>query len=219
MDQLEGGHYNYALHYAWLTAVYDPVVRFTCREKKFKTALVRQSGISPGSDVLDLACGTATLTIMLKQSCPGAHLTGVDGSDQILEMARRKLSEAGLDVPLVRAMSYEMPFEDASFDRVVSSFFFHHLDRADKRKTLLEVVRVLEPGGQLHIADWGKAPNAAFRLAFGVVQLLDGFETTADSVKGLLPDYMVDAGFRDVAETSRVLTPLGSVSLYKATKG
>jgi ubiquinone/menaquinone biosynthesis C-methylase UbiE len=218
LDQEHGGHYGYALRYAWLTSVYDPVVRWTCRETKFKAELVRQAGLSPGDLVLDLACGTATLTILMKESCPGADIIGLDGSEQILETARKKAAGAGVELSFFQALSYEMPFEDARFDRVVSSLLFHHLNRDHKQLTLEDVYRVLKPGGELHVADWGKAPNAFFRAAFGVVQLLDGFVTTRDSIAGMLPDYMEKAGFNQVAETSRVLTPLGSVSLYKAVK-
>lgn len=218
MDQESGGHYGHALHYAWLTSIYDPVVRWTCREARFKAKLVRQARVSPGDRVLDLACGTATLTILLKQSCPEADVIGLDGSDQILELAKKKVGDLGVDVSFVHALSYKIPYEDGSFDRVVSSLFFHHLDRDDKRRTLAEVRRVLKPGGELHVADWGKAPNAFFRTAFVTVQLLDGFETTRDNVHGLLPGYMEDAGLVEVVESGRVLTPLGSVSLYRASK-
>ncbi len=218
MEQERGGHYSYALRYAWLTSVYDPVVRWTCRETKFKSDLVRQARLAPGDRVLDLACGTGTLTVMLKKVGPGADITGLDGSEGILDIARRKVAEAGVDVTFTHALSYDMPFEDSTFDRVLSSFFFHHLDTIDKIRTLEEVRRVLVPGGELHIADWGRPPNFLFRLAFGVVQLLDGFRTTRESVAGLLPDYMGDAGFELVLETGRVLTPLGSVSLYSAVK-
>lgn len=218
MDQEKGGHYSHALRYAWLTSVYDPVVRWTCREARFKADLVRQAGASPGDRVLDLGCGTATLTILMKQACPGAEVTGLDGSEKILAIAREKVEEARVGLSFVHALSYETPFEDDHFDRVVSSFFFHHLDRDDKTLTLEEVYRILKPGGELHVADWGRPPNAFFRLAFGVVQLLDGFETTRDSVEGILPEYMKNAGFTEVSEAGRVLTPLGSVSLYKAAK-
>ena len=218
MDQEHGGHYSYALRYAWLTSVYDPVVSWTCRETKFKSELVRQAGVSNGDLVLDLACGTGTLTIQLKESCLQADVIGLDGSDEILETAREKAAGAGIVLSFYHALSYQMPFERARFDRVVSSLFFHHLSSEHKQQTLEEVHRVLKPGGELHVADWGKAPNAFFRAAFGVVQLLDGFETTRDSIAGRLPDYMENAGFTRVAETSRVLTPLGSVSLYRAVK-
>ena len=218
MDQEHGGHYSYALRYAWLNPVYDPVVRWTCREARFKSELVEQAAISPGQLVLDLACGTGTLTILLKESCPSADVVGLDGSDEILEAARDKAAVAGVSLSFYNGLSYHMPFEDERFDRVLSSLFFHHLEREHKRGTLAEINRVLKPGGELHVADWGKPPNFLFRGAFGLVQLLDGFETTRDSVAGMLPAFIEDAGFTEVAETSRVLTPLGSVSLYRAAK-
>jgi len=217
-DQESGGHYSHALHYAWLTSIYDPVVRLTCREAKFKKELVQQVGASPGESVLDLGCGTATLSILLKKAFPEAEIVGLDGSDQILEIAKEKVKGAGAQITFLHALSYEIPVEDNHFDRVVSSFFFHHLNRYDKKRTLDEVYRVLRPAGELHVADWGKPPNTLFRLAFGIVQLLDGFETTRDSVEGILPVYMEKTGLEGVKATGRVLTPLGSVSLYKAAK-
>ena len=218
MDQESGGHYNYALRYAWLTSVYDPVVRWTCRETRFKTELVQQAWASEGDQVLDLGCGTATLTTMMKQAYPRAEIVGLDGSEQILDIAREKSAIAGSDLTFTHALSFDMPYDDDRFARVVSSFFFHHLMRDDKKRTLDEVFRVLAPGGELHVADWGRPPNVIFRVAFGVVQLLDGFKTTGDSVAGMLPEYMEETGFEQVSETGRVLTPLGSVSLYIAKK-
>jgi len=57
---------------------------------------------------------------------------------------------------------------------------------------------VLKPGGELHVADWRKAQTMMQRLLFLSVQLLDGFETTADNVRGLLPEIIAEAGFLDV---------------------
>lgn len=218
MDQESGGHYGHALRYAWLDAVYDPVVRWTCREAKFKAELLQQVDARPGDEVLDLACGTATLTILLKRAFPEAEVTGLDGSEQILDMAREKARQEGVELSFVNALSYDLPYDSDHFDHVLSSLFFHHLDREDKARTLQEVFRVLKPAGVLHVADWGLAPNLVFRVAFGVVQLLDGFDTTRDNVEGLLPGFMSDAGLVDVQETGRVLTPLGSISLYRAAK-
>lgn len=207
-----------ALAHRWLTPLYDPVVQWTTRERAFKSSLLQQAHLQPGQRVLDLACGTATLTIAAKQAAPDAHIIGVDGDPEILERARDKTRRAGVVLPFDRAMSHQMPYEDNSFDSVLSSLFFHHLTRDAKLATLREVHRVLKPGGELHVADWGKAANPLMRALFVLVQLLDGFETTGDNVAGLLPAFMTEAGFTDVSGTRRFATPLGTIALYAARK-
>ena len=76
----------------------------------------------------------------------------------------------------------------------------------------------MKPGGELHIADWCKAKNAFMRGAFYLVQILDGFETTTDNVKGLLPKYIEEAGFEDVKETRFFNTAFGTLGLIRAIK-
>src|SRR5204863_6169053 len=98
-------------------------------------------------------------------------------------------------------LSFELPCPDASFDIVASSLFFYHLTPQNKRRTLAEVYRVLAKGGELHIADWGKASNGLMAAVSLPVQLLDG-ATTKDSFQGLLPEYVREAGFSEVAETT-----------------
>jgi hypothetical protein len=87
-----------------------------------------------------------------------------------------------------------------------------------KLAAMREVLRVLRPGGEFHIADWGKPTSPAMRLAFFGVQLLDGFATTTDNVKGLLPDLLGLAGFEKVETTNSYSTLLGTISLYRARK-
>lgn len=205
-----------ALAYRWLTPLYDPIVALTTRERTFKAALVAQAALRPGQHALDLACGTATLTIAAKRAQPQAEIVGLDGDPEILERARRKAAEAGVELRFDRALSHQLPYPDATYDLVLSSLFFHHLDRDAKLATLREARRVLRPGATLHVADWGQAANPLMRMLFYLVQLLDGFETTADNVAGRLPQFMRDCGFVDVAETRRFATPLGTISLYRA---
>lgn len=94
---------------------------------------------------------------------------------------------------------------------------FHHLTREDKSRTLQEVFRVLN-GGELHIADWGKARNVFMRTAFYSIQLLDGFRTTTDHVTGMFPELIEKAGFAEVNETARLKTIYGTLSLYSGRK-
>ena len=207
-----------ALGYHWLTALYDPVVRLTTRESAFKPALVAQANLRAGDRVLDLACGTATLTILAKRAQPAAEIHGIDGDANILKIATSKAQAEGLDLQLQQGLANALPYADAHFDRAMSSLFFHHLTRDTKRAAFAELHRVLKPNGELHVADWGQAHNSLMRAAFLGIQLLDGFVTTADNVRGLLPTLMIEAGFADVCETERYSTVFGTMSLYRARK-
>lgn len=207
-----------ALRYDLLTRFFDPVVRVTTRERRFKQLLVEQVALQPEQRVLDVGCGTGTLAIDLARSCPGTEVHGIDGDRRVLALARAKIASANVEVTLHQGMAWELPFLGASLDRTVSSLVFHHLDREAKVRTLRELHRVLVPGGELHIADWGRAHGLGMRAAFLAVQLLDGFETTTDSVTGVLPQLIKHAGFANVEETHRLRTPLGTISLYRATR-
>lgn len=207
-----------ALKYNWLTPVYDPLLKWTMGEFAFKRQLVRQAGIEKDNRVLDLGCGTATLTLLIKKTHPEAEVVGLDGDLKVLEIAKAKAVKTGLKIALERGMAFELPYPDRSFDRVLSSLVFHHLTRDNKVRTLKEVFRVLKPGGELHVADWGKPQNTLMRVAFLLVQMLDGFNTTADSVNGLLPELFSQAGFEDIQQTDRHITLFGTLALYRARK-
>lgn len=207
-----------ALGYHVLTRLYDPVVALTTRERTFKQQLITQAGVQPGQQVLDLACGTGTLTIWLKQQHPAAQVSGVDGDLEILGIARTKAQRAGADIRWHHGLSTGLPFAAAGFDRVTSSLFFHHLQPAAKRKSLAEALRVLRPGGELHVADWGAPQNGLMRIAFLLIRLLDGFSNTADNAAGRLPDLMREAGFTDVQVRREFATVFGTMALYSARK-
>ena len=116
------------------------------REEQFKKQLVRQAQIQAGQNVLDLGCGTATLTILIKQTHPEAEVTGLDGDPRVLAIGRAKAAKAGAAIILDQGMSFRLPYSDESFDRVLSSLLFHHLNTENKQRTLDEVYRVLRPG-------------------------------------------------------------------------
>lgn len=207
-----------ALSYDWLTPFYDPVVRLTTREGAFKKALVEQSRVRAASRVLDLACGTGTLSILLNNTAPSAEVVGIDGDPKILKIAEAKAKKAGVSIRFEKGMSFDLPFADESFDCVVSSLFFHHLTRENKLKTLGEIKRVLEQDGEFHIADWGKPANLLMRFSSYFIQFLDGFETTADNFNGLMPKLLSDAGFAAVEETNYYNSLFGTIRLHKARK-
>jgi len=207
-----------ALGYRWLTRFYDPVVRLTTREAMFKDALLREASIQDGYRILDLGCGTGTLALLLKRAHRGAEVFGLDADAEALKLARTKLEGAGVEVRLDQGLASALPYADGRFDRTLSSLFFHHLSSDLKLEAMREILRVLRPGGEFHIADWGKATGPVMRLAFVAGQLLDGFATTTDNVKGLLPDLLSLALFEKVETTNCYSTALGTLSLYRARK-
>lgn len=207
-----------ALGYHWLTPLYDFVVRATTREHRFKHALIRQAFFAPGQRVLDLASGTGTLAIWIKQHEPLPEIAGVDIDPAILARAARKAKSADAAVNFTHALSHELPYPAAHFDRVVSSLFFHHLTWEDKSRTAREIFRVLQPGGELDVADWGCPANGVMRGLFLMIQCLDGFETTRDNAAGRLVSLFEDVGFADVAQRQTFSTIFGTLALYRAIK-
>ena len=210
--------YKPALAHHWLTRVYDPVVRFTSRESACKARLLEQASLDHAAALLDVGCGTGTFSIMAKRANPALRVVGVDADPAVLEIAHRKADEAGVTIELVRGSATSLPAPDKSFDRVVSSLFFHHLDRAAKVTVGREIARVLSTGGELHVADWGAASNPVMRAAFLVVQALDGFETTRDNVQGRLPELFATAGLDDVEQVDEMSTMLGTIGFYRARR-
>lgn len=218
MQQPPEPDYVPALGYHWLTPYYDAVVGATTRERTFKKVLIKQARIEPGQQVLDLASGTGTLTIWIKQHQPQATVTGVDADPTILSLASSKALKANVSVQFIRALSHSLPYPVAHFDRVVSSLFFHHLSWEDKVRTTHEVFRVLKPGATLHVADWGQATNVLMRGLFLFIQLLDGFKSTQDNVAGKLIPLFEEAGFVEVKQRQTFTTVYGTMALYSAVK-
>jgi ubiquinone/menaquinone biosynthesis C-methylase UbiE len=207
-----------ALAFDRLTPLFDPVVRVTTRERTFKRRLLDQAAIAPGERVLDLGCGTGTLALMAKRRQPDAELVGLDGDPAILARARAKASDAGADADFDEGLADDLPYPDGSFDKVLSTLLFHHLTRAVKESATREVARVLRPGGELHVVDWGPPPDSLARVQYLVVQAFDGFEPTSDNVAGRLPEIFAAAGLSAVRERGRLRAMFGSLSLYSARR-
>lgn len=210
------GSFVPALAYDWLTPLYDPLIRLTTREGTFKQDLLEQAAIAPRMRVLDLGCGTGTLAVWAKLRWPEAEIAGVDGDPAMMRRAEAKGARAGADVSFSEGMSFELPYPDRSFDRVVSSLFFHHLIRADKLRTLVEVRRALKPEGELHIADWDRPQDPVMGVLSRSIALLDGREQTKDNLRGNLPDLIRDAGFGSVTKECSYRTIYGTLSLFAA---
>ena len=112
--------------------------------------VVERAGVEPGMDVLDVACGTGNATLPAARA--GARVTGLDFAPGLLEIARERAADAMVEIDFVEGDAQELPFDDGSFDRVVSTF--GHMFAPDHRRTADEMKRVLRPDGAIAVACW-----------------------------------------------------------------
>jgi ubiquinone/menaquinone biosynthesis C-methylase UbiE len=133
--------------------LYDPFVSFLGFDRA-RQELISQANIKPGQHILDVGCGTGTLALLLKRQYPDVEVVGLDPDPKALRRAKTKVRRAAVSVQLDQGFADGLRYERESFDRVLSSFMFHHLAGHDREKTLTEVRRVLKPGGSFHLLDF-----------------------------------------------------------------
>jgi ubiquinone/menaquinone biosynthesis C-methylase UbiE len=203
---------------AALTRLYDPVMALTMREDAWRPRLLRDvlDGLPPGARVIDVGCGTGTFALSLADERPDVEVIGVDGDAQALALAAAKPGAGRID--LRAGLAGSLPVEDASAERVVMSLLLHHLASGTRDAALAEALRVLRPGGRLHVADWGRPRGALARAAFLGVRLLDGLDNTRDHAAGRLAAIVAGAGFSQVASRGLVRTAWGTLELLSAAR-
>jgi demethylmenaquinone methyltransferase / 2-methoxy-6-polyprenyl-1,4-benzoquinol methylase len=119
---------------------------------QWRERAVDRAQVGPGSDALDVCCGTGDLALELRRRIgPDGRVVGSDFSEPMLELARRKSGDEGLPVEFGWADALDLPYGDGSFDAVTIGFGARNL--ADLDKGLAEMARVLRPGGHLVILE------------------------------------------------------------------
>ena len=100
------------------------------------------------------AAVTGTLAMLIKRLHPDVDVVGLDPNPKAPARAKRKAERSAVSIRLDQGFSHELPYPEASFDRVFSTFMFHYLMGDEGEKTFYEVRRVLTPGGSLHMLDF-----------------------------------------------------------------
>lgn len=182
----------------WRLPLYDPFVRLVGADRA-RRALIEQARIRAGQRVLDVGCGTGSLEVAIARLEPRVELVGLDPDPAALERARRKARRAGVAASYDRGFADALPYPDGSFDRVLSSFMFHHLPGPGKDALLREARRVLKPGGALFLLDFAAPPPAT---GGRVARWLASQPLLADSTEDRIVGRMRDAGFEDAGKTT-----------------
>ena len=196
----------------WILPLYDPFVKLLGGDRA-RRALVDQADIRPTHRVLDIGCGTGTLVVLVKRLHPDVEVVGLDPDPRALFRARRKAYEARVGVQLDRGFSDELPYPDASFDRVFSSFMLHHLQPTEKEGTLREVRRVLKPGGSLHLLDFAgpQSPDGSL-----LTRWFHAHHHLRDNFDGRILTLMSQAGFADAKEVDHRRLFFARIAYYRA---
>lgn len=182
----------------WRLPLYDPFVRLVGGDRA-RRALIEQARIRAGQRVLDVGCGTGSLEVAVARLEPGVELVGLDPDPAALERAQRKARRAGAAASFDRGFAGALPYPDGSFDRVVSSFMFHHLPGPEKGALLREARRVLRPGGELHLLDFeARPPGGGGRVA----RWLASHSLLAENAPDRILALMREAGFDGARRTA-----------------
>lgn len=205
-----------------LLPLYDPFTRLV-GARRLHQRLVDQADVRAGMRVLEIGCGTGNLALLIRHQHPDSTVTGLDPDPRALALAGRKARRAGVSIRLDRGFADELPYPDASVDRVFSALMFHHLDAADRPAALREIRRVLAPGGSLHVVDLdGKEQHAHLPLAW-LLRRGRRHGAAADARHAAhsgdeLTTLIRAAGLTDARVTGGGSTPFGHYALYRADR-
>lgn len=203
---------------------YDGLVGFMTlgRVRRLRALTVGKALIQPGEHVLDVGCGTGAVTIPAKLQVGGkGKAAGIDPAPEMIAVARKKASRAGLEIDFRVGVIESLPFPDGTFDAVISSLMMHHLPDHVRVKGLAEIKRVLKPGGRLLVADLVRSGTSFFQrfltplaLHRAVQHLLHHGPHDQFSIEDL-PKQLDQAGFAEIERLEDRFSIIGFVRARK----
>lgn len=179
----------------------------------------RVAQLAQGPEVLDLGCGTGSLAVRL--AARGLHVTGVDLSPEMLELARRRMP-ASLTPRWIHTSAVELidHFQPQSFDTICSILLFSELSAGERRETLRQCRLLLRPAGHLIVADEVRAPTLGRRVLHNLVRLPLAVITYAltQATTSPVTDLETELAAAGFAILARESNRLGNFVLFDAKK-
>lgn len=184
------------MHIGFLTPLYDLGCGLIGLGRRFRSAVVDRLWVKGTERVLDAGCGTGVLLMVLKERYPSLSAEGLDPDEKALQIAEKKSERKGLEIKWHRGFMEEMPFDEGSFDLVVSTLSFHHVHPEKKLRALRECRRVLRPTGRMVLVDVSPDETGfTGRLVYRVLSLFEHLSRSNEVM-----DMMKEAGFSEIRE-------------------
>ena len=199
----------------WALPLYDPLVKLLGGERT-RQALIDQARLPSATQVLDVGCGTGTLTVLIARLHPHLQVVGLDPDRSALIRATLKADHAAVSIQFDCGFAAALPYPDASFDRVFSSFMLHHLGAEERATALREAKRVLRPGGSLHLLDFAPPPRGT---SGRLLRWLHANHRLKDNTEERVITLMRDVGFSIARVVSRDTMFVWRLSYYEAQQG
>lgn len=198
----------------WALPLYDPLTTFFGINRARKL-LLESAALTSASRILDVGCGTGTLALRIKEQYPSVEVVGIDPDAKALSRADGKARKQRVDVSFAKAFSESLPYRDGTFDRVISSFMFHHVPDDAKPQMLREAFRVLRNGGSFHMLDVSRSSGGGWVWLRKLHGHGPHLKQNADSN---IVNMLNAAGFSNVSmvRSSRIFGGLLRISCFSA---
>ncbi|MDP5273796.1 demethylmenaquinone methyltransferase [Chengkuizengella axinellae] len=194
------------------------------RHKAWRKFTMKKMNIKTAETAIDICCGTCDWTISMAEESKAGKIVGLDFSQNMLDVGRRKVESSKLDnqIELVHGDAMDLPFDDNSFDYATIGLALRNVP--DLRQVLSEMRRVVKPGGQVYCLELSKPTWQPFKSIYyfyfnRILPLIGKLVAKSYEQYKWLPESLIT--FPDHKELAKIFEEVGlnEVKAYPLTGG